>query len=146
MTRIFLPLVLLVAACSGTEQPATNAVENEADASAADPAAVPSLVGAWRITQINGAAPVQVWPMTAEVTADRFTLTSECRKMAWEFKQDRNVVQLTPQAGQDCARARSPAEISVEKPVGLANIAIFSNEGRDVDLSGPGGRLTMTRR
>jgi hypothetical protein len=148
MTRSILPLLLLLSACEGAQQPADKVVGNEANAVTADqaPAAAPSLVGGWTVTQINGAAPVQVWPMTVAVTADRFTLTSECRQMAWGLKQDRNVVRLTPQAGRDCARVRSPAELTIEKPLNLANIAMFSNEGRQVELSGPGGRVTLTRR
>lgn len=148
MTRALLPLLLLLAACGREpEQPAAaNAAENQADAAAPAPAAVPSLTGAWTVTQINGAAPEQVWPMTVQVTPDRFTVTSECRTFAWGFRQDRNVVQFSPQAGSDCARVKSPAELVVEKPIGLANIAMFSNEGREVELSGPGGRVTLARR
>jgi hypothetical protein len=33
----------------------------------------------------------------------------------------------------------------IEKPLSLANIAMFSDEGRSVEFSGAGGRITMTR-
>jgi len=92
------------------------------------------------------AAALSVWPMTVEASGGRFTLSSECRSFAWSYTQDRNVVAFTSQPGRDCARVRSPAELSVEKPVSLANIAMFSNEGREVELSGPGGRVAMARR
>ena len=155
MTRAVLPILVLVSACGqGAEQPqansAGNAAANQAAANAAQPAAaaVPSLVGEWTITSINGRAPDQIWPMVARVTADSFTIQSECRRMAWTFRQDRNVIQLAPDPGSstDCARVRSPAELMIEKPVGLANIAMFGSDGREVELTGPGGRVTMTRR
>ena len=148
MTRTILPFLLLLSACGAPEQPAANAVENEANSTAPEPTppAVPSLAGEWRITQIAGMAPDQVWPMNVSVAGGRFTLASECRRMEWGLAQNRNVVQFTPRPGQDCARVRSPAELMIEKPIGLANIAMFANDGRDVELSGPGGRVMMTRR
>jgi hypothetical protein len=36
--------------------------------------------------------------------------------------------------------------VLIEKPLSLANIAMFSNEGRSVEFSGPGGRVSMTRK
>jgi hypothetical protein len=41
---------------------------------------------------------------------------------------------------------RSPAEEILERPIDLANIAMFSEEGREVLLTGPGGSLAMRRR
>ena len=151
MKRTILPLAILcLAACSQDAPPAANEAANsgEANAAAEAPAAVPSLVGSWAVSQINGQAPDQVWPMTAEIGADSFVLTSECRKLGYSFKQDRNVVQLAPSAAAsaDCGRVKSPAEQLAEKALGLANIAMFSDEGRSVELSGAGGRVTMTRR
>jgi len=147
-THLSLAAAFAAAACSlDAEAPADN---NVAEANTATPeptqSTVPSLAGSWTITQINGNAPGQVWPMTAQVTQDRFTLQSECRTFGWGFKQDRNIVQLTPSAGKDCGRVRSPAELIVEKPISLANIVMFSDEGRSAELSGPGGRIAMTRK
>jgi hypothetical protein len=154
VTSAALVILVATAACSGEKrEPAANEAANgtantTANEAAPPAAAVPSLVGEWTVTQINGKASDQVWPMIARVTPDRFTIASECRKMAWSFHQDRNVVHLeADSAGSaECGRVRSPAENAVEKPVGLANIAMFSDRGRSVELSGPGGRVTMTRR
>jgi hypothetical protein len=144
--RALIPIVLLLSACGQpAEQPAANQAEPQA-AEQQEAAPVPSLAGSWTITTINGAAPDQVWPMTVSVGEGRFTIASECRRMAWSFNQDRNIVELEPAAGADCPRVRSPAEIAIEKPLNLANIAIFSNEGAEVQLSGPGGTVTMVRR
>jgi hypothetical protein len=146
----FLPILLLAACNQPAGEPATNQPANVVTENVSKPPgiAVPSLVGQRTIATIKGSAPDQIWPMVAQVTADSFRIRSECRTIAWTFRQDRNVVQLGPDPGSsvDCPRVRSPAEELIAKPVGLANIAMFSDEGRQVELSGPGGRVTMTRR
>ena len=141
--------IFALAACSKEAPPPPANDVNTLEANTAQaPAAVPSLVGSWTVSQIGGQAPNQVWPMTAEISADNFVLASECRKVGYDFHQDRNVIHLTPNAaaGASCGRAKSPAEIAIERPLSLANIAMFSNEGRSVELSGPGGRIMMTRK
>jgi hypothetical protein len=146
MNKILMCTALLsFAACSkAVEQPANNVAAVEANETTQ--AAVPSLEGEWVVEQTNGTAPDQMWPMTAEATTDRFTIVSECRKMSWTFKQDRNFVQFTPAAGVECGRVRSPAELLANNTVKLANTVIFSDEGKTVQISGPGGTVTMTRR
>ena len=147
MNKIHLSIAILsLAACSKpVEQPtANNPASVEANEIAQVP--VPSLEGEWVVEQTNGQAPDQMWPMTAEATTDRFTILSECRKMGWTFKQDRNLVQFTPAAGVECGRVRSPAELLANNTVKLANTVIFSDEGKTAQISGPGGTITMTRR
>ena len=147
MNRTVLLAVLCLAACSKEAPPVANETANtKANTAAEAPAAVPSLVGSWTVDQINGRAPDQAWPMTAKISADTFVLTSECRKMGYGFHQDRNIVHLTPNAAAsvNCGRVKSPAEQIVEKPLSLANIAMFSGDN-NVEFSGPGGRITMTR-
>ena len=149
MNRTILTLAILaLAACSKDAPPPANDVNTAETNTAEAPAAVPSLVGSWTVDQINGRAPDQVWPMTASITADKFVLASECRKLGYDFHQDRNMIHLAPSASASasCGRTKSPAEQVVEKPLSLANIAMFSNEGRSVELSGPGGRIMMTRK
>ena len=149
MTRtIFTLAVMALAACSKEAPPPANDVNVAETNTVQAPAAVPSLVGSWTVSQISGQAPNQVWPMTAQISADKFVLVSECRKLGYDFHQDRNVIRLTPNvaASASCGRAKSPAEIAIEKPLSLANIAMFSNEGSSVELSGPGGRIMMTRK
>ena len=148
MKKILLSIAALsLAACSqpAEQQPAENgAAIAEADETAQAP--IPSLEGEWVVEQANSKAPDQIWPMTAEVTKNHFTILSECRKMSWTFKQDRNFVQFTPAAGVECARVRSPAENLANATVKLANTAVFSDEGRTVQISGSGGTISMTRR
>ena len=148
MKKNLLSLAALpLAACSqpAEQQPAANETAAvEANETAQAP--VPSLEGEWVVEQANGKAPDQIWPMTAEATSDRFTIISECRKMSWTFKQDRNLIQFTPAAGVECARVRSPAELLANNTVKLAQTVIFADEGRTVQISGSGGTIAMTRR
>lgn len=144
-----LMLLLLLCACGPTaEEPA-----NQAEPAASQPArseqekrVIPSLAGQWTVTHINQAAPRQTWPLEAAVTDSRLTLQSECVRMAWDYRQDGNIVQFTSVPVESCERVLSPAEEMVSEPIGLANIAMFSNEGREVLLSGPGGTVAMRRR
>ena len=147
MTKFLLFVaVLSLGACSKpAEQPAANTSAPAATNETAQ-AAVPSLEGDWVVEQANGQAPDQIWPMTADATKDHFTILSECRKMGWTYKQDRNLVQFTPAAGVECGRVRSPAELLANNTVKLANTVIFSDEGKTVQISGPGGTISMTRR
>jgi len=55
-------------------------------------------------------------------------------------------VQFTPAAGVECGRVRSPAELLANNTVKLANTAIFSDDGKTVQISGPGGTISMSRR
>ena len=143
--KYFLPgLGLLLAACSpSAEHPPANQAESPAP-EAKKP--VPSLEGEWVVDQLNGGALDQTWPMTAEATANRFTIVSECHRLRYEMSQQGNIVKFTPVPGDDCARFKSPAEQLAEKGVKLANIAMFSDDGRTVQLSGPGGTVSMSRR
>jgi hypothetical protein len=147
MKKLLLSVIALsIAACSqSAEQTAANNAA-AADANETAQAAVPSLEGEWVVEQLSGKEPDQIWPMTAEVTKDKFTIVSECRRMSWAMKQDRNLVQFTPAPGVECGRVRSPAEIVADKAVKLANIVVFSDEGRSVQVSGAGGTVSMTRR
>ena len=140
-------LALSIAACSkpAEQQPEAQNPDTAATNESAQ-ASVPALEGSWAIDQLNGKQPDQIWPMTAEVTKDKFTIVSDCRRMSWSMKQDRNLVQFTPVPGGECARVRSPAEIVADKTIKLANIAVFSNEGRTAQISGAGGTLSMTRK
>lgn len=148
MKHVLLATALLsVAACSkpAERQSPTNNAESPATNEAAQEA-VPSLEGIWSIDQLNGKNPDQIWPMSAEVTKDKFTIVSECRRMTWSMKQDRNLVQFTPIPGGECGRVRSPAEIVADKTIKLGSIAVFSDGGRTAQISGAGGTLSMTRK
>ena len=139
--------VLSVAACSkpAEQQVAANNTASPATNQAAQEA-VPSLEGSWSIDQLNGKNPDQIWPMSAEVTKDKFTIVSECRRMSWSMKQVRNLVQFTPIPGGECGRVRSPAENVADKTIKLGSIAVFSDGGSTAQISGAGGTLSMTRK
>ncbi len=144
MKYLLSALALSLAACSpSAEQPPANQVESPAPE---EKKPVPSLEGEWVVDQLNGGALDQTWPMTAEVTADKFTIVSECHRLRYEMSQQGNIVKFTQVPGNDCARFKSPAEQLAEKSVKLANIAMFSDDGRTVQLSGPGGTVSMSRR
>ena len=144
MKHLLPALALSLAACSpSAEQPPANQAETPAP-EAKEP--VPSLEGEWVVDQLNGGAPDQTWPMTAEVTADNLTIVSECHRFSYAMSQQGNIVKFTSVPGGDCARFKSPAEQLAEKGVELANIAMFSDGGRTVQLSGPGGTVSMSRR
>ena len=148
MKHVLLAMALLsVAACSkpAEQQSPANNAESPATNEAAQEAG-PSLEGIWSIDQLNGKNPDQIWPMSAEVTKDKFTIVSECRRMSWSMKQDRNLVQFTPIPGGECGRVRSPAEIVADKTIKLGSIAVFSDGGRTAQISGAGGTLSMTRK
>ena len=147
MKHILLSIAAMsLAACS---QPAEQPSANEAVAAEANEtvqAEIPSLEGEWVVEQGNSKPLDQLWPMTAEATKDRFTITSECRTMSWTFKQNGNLVQFAPAGGGECARVRSPAELLANNTVKLANTVVFAEEGKAVQISGPGGTLSLTRR
>ena len=144
MKYLLSALALSLAACSpSAEQPPANQVESPAPE---EKKPVPSLEGEWVVDQLNGGALDQTWPMTAEATAERFTIVSECHRLRYEMSQQGNIVKFTQVPGDDCARFKSPAEQLAEKGVKLANIAMFSDDGRTVQLSGPGGTVSMSRR
>ena len=145
MNRLILPFLLCVAACSpAAEQPAAN--QAEASAAQEEAAPVPALAGNWNVTAINGKPLTQIFTMTAAVTGDRLTINSDCVAMTWSYRQDRNLVTFTKVSTRECPRGRTLNEDQAEKALGMANIAIFSDEGREVQLSGAGGTVTMTRR
>ena len=146
MKFVFVPAAFLsLAACSQPAEQQQPAPANET-ATKTVQAAVPSLEGEWVVEQANGKPLDQMWPMTASATKDRFTIASDCRKMSWTFKQDRNFVQFTPAVGTECGRVRSPAELLADSSVKLAQTVVFEDEGRSAQISGSGGTLSLKRR
>ena len=51
-----------------------------------------------------------------------------------------------PMAVSHCGRNQTQNENEAQRAIGAATIALFSNEGREVQLSGSGGTVTLTRR
>ena len=137
--------VLCLAGCSpAEEQPAANQVEKPA--AAKKPAEVPSLAGEWNVTALGGQPLKQVFPMTVSVDADKMTVHSECLTFVWSYTQNRNIVAFLPVSAGRCGRNQTTNENEIERAIKGANIALFSPDGREVQLSGNGGTATMTRR
>lgn len=138
------PMLLLLAACSPeAEAPVNQAEEPVAEQEAAT---VPQLDGEWRVTGVNGEDLKQAYTMNASFADGRLTIASDCVRFAWAYTQDRNIVAFTPAPAQSCERVRTTNEDQVAEVIPLANIAMFSEDGSEVELSGPGGRVAMTRR
>ena len=144
MNRLMI-LILCVAGCSpAANQPARNEVGT--NAAQERPAEVPSLAGEWSVSASSGKPLTQVFPMTASVSGNQITVHSECVSLAWSYTQDRNIVAFKPGAVRHCGRNQTQNENEVQRAIGGATIALFSNEGREVQLSGSGGTVTLTRR
>lgn len=150
--KYFLPILLLSVAACGQDGDAP-LVANQAEAPAApvapaEPAApaAPALAGDWAVTAFNGSPLTQVFDMTASFAGNRLTIASECVRMAWTFAQDGNLVTFKPAGGGGCARTQTYNEDQVEKAVAAATMAMFSDDGREVQLSGSGGTITLAKR
>ncbi|MCH8616819.1 META domain-containing protein [Sphingomonas sp. SM33] len=145
MKQLTMIATLLVAACSpSANEPAAN--QTEKPAAREKPADVPSLAGEWSVTALGGKPLQQVFPMTASITADKATVHSECVTFAWSYTQDGNIVAFSPMSTGHCGRNQTTNENEIERALKGANIALFSKEGREVQLSGNGGTATLTRR
>jgi hypothetical protein len=145
MKRLMTIAALLVVGCSpAANEPAANQAEKPAVQE--KPADVPSLAGEWSVTALGGKPLQQVFPMTASITADKATVHSECVTFVWSYTQNRNIVAFTPVSTGHCGRNQTTNENEIERALKGANIALFSNEGREVQLSGNGGTATLTRR
>jgi hypothetical protein len=145
MRRLTMIAVLGLAACSPAEdRPAAN--EAEEPAAVEKPAEVPSLAGEWSVTALSGQPLKQVFPMTASIAEGRMTVRSECVTFVWSYTQERNIVAFKPVSVGHCGRNQTTNENEIERAMKGANIALFSPDGREVQLSGNGGTATLTRR
>ena len=145
MKRLTMIATLCVAACTpGRDEPAADQAEQPA--AAEKPAEVPSLAGEWSVTALGGQPLQQVFPMTATITPDTMTVRSECVTLVWSYTQDRNIVAFKPVSSKNCARNQTTNENEMERAMKGATIALFSGEGKEVQLSGNGGTASLTRR
>ena len=146
MKRLTTIAVFCVAGCSPVaEQPAANQAEQPA-AVAEKPAEVPSLAGEWSVTAIGGLPLKQVFPMTASFSDGKMNVRSECMTFAWSYTQKRNIVAFKPVSAGRCGRNQTTNENEMERAMKGASIALFTSDGREVQLSGNGGTATLTRR
>jgi hypothetical protein len=145
MRCMFVPAALLsLAACS---QPAEQeaAPANEA-ANETVQAVVPSIEGEWDVTALGGRPLQQVFPMRATFAEAQTTVRSECLTFVWDYTQERNIVAFKPVSSGGCGRNHTTNENEIERAMKGANIALFAEGGRVVQLSGNGGTATLTRR
>jgi hypothetical protein len=146
MRFMFVSAALLsLAGCS----PAANEpVANQAEAPTAEAkqGQVPSLAGDWDVTALGSQPLQQVFPMRASFADGRLTVRSECVTFIWSYTQDRNIVACKPVSTGKCGRNQTTNENEMERAMNGANIALFVNDGREVQLSGNGGTATLTRR
>ena len=145
---VLIAALLIVAACSQQENPAPPQA-NEAAEPAAVPTAVPSLEGSWAVTKVGGVPDAAALGMTAAITKDSVTLSTGCLRRAWTYTQKRNVVAFTasPGGSSNCGgNSPSAGAETAYAVVTEANIAVFSKDGKQADLSGTGGTLTLERR
>ena len=144
MNRLSMLAVLCVAGCSPTaDEPAANQVEKPAETKPAEP---PSLTGEWDVTALGGQALQQVFPMRASFAGGQMTVRSECVTFVWNYTQERNIVAFKPVSRGGCGRNQTTNENEIERAMKGANIALFAQEGREVQLSGNGGTATLSRR
>jgi hypothetical protein len=149
MIRMVSIAVLMMLAACGSQGNPVPAQANETAEPVKTPAEVPSLQGGWAVTRIAGVADAGSLGMTAAVTKDSAILSAGCFRRAWTYTQNRNVVAFTPSpAGSSNCGGGSPSAGAETAYAALtdANIAIFSKDGKEASLSGPGGSLTLERR
>ena len=148
MIRIFaIASLLIVAGCSQQDR-APTPQSNEAAATPAPAADVPSLEGDWKIAGLGGVPEAASIGMTASFKNGSAVIARGCLKRAWTYTQKRNVVSFTssPAGSSNCGSAPGAAEETAYAALGEANIAVFSKEGKEASLSGTGGTLTLERR
>lgn len=144
MNRLMMIAALCVAGCSpSANEPAVNQVE--APTAEAKPAEVPALAGEWTVSALGGQPLQQVFPMRASFADGKLTVRSECVTFVWSYTQDRNMVAFKPVSATKCGRNQTTNENEMERAMKGANIALFLNDGREVQLSGNGGTATLTR-
>ena len=87
--------------------------------------------------------------MTASFAGGKASIASGCLRRAWTYTQKRNVVSFTadPGGSSNC-KAAAPAreQETAYAAFSGATIAIFGKEGKEANLSGTGGNLTLERR
>ena len=140
-----LPVValLLLTGCQREEAspPAPNATAAEETAPAAE---VPSLEGEWRVAKVDG-RDVGTGAIAA-LGGGKASIATGCLRRAWTYTQDRNMVDFAGAPGSaNCGRTPSASEEAAYFALEHANMVIFSNDGRQADLSGTGGNLTLER-
>lgn len=140
--------LLLAASCTQQHSDHEQAAANEAIANEAEPAKprVPALEGAWLLTKIDG-RPVDGGAIAANFGGSKLSITAGCTKRAWRFTQNRNIVSFTadPGGSANCQSPPNGDQDAAFYALDRATMAIFAKEGREANLSGNGGNVTLER-
>ncbi|WP_187107710.1 hypothetical protein [Sphingomonas xanthus] len=143
-------IALLLAGCAAepASGPTNDAAANDAAEAAAAPAEVPALDGSWAVTASSVGPAAQSLGMTAAFANGTATFSVGCLRRAWSYNQQRNSVAFTPSPGgsSNCGGTPSADAEFVFAQLGDMNIAVFANEGRQANLSGTSGTITLERR
>jgi hypothetical protein len=141
--------LLLIAGCA--QQKDSNApTSNDAEAAPAETAAatVPALEGEWQVAKVDGRP---VGPGSAMVAAfgdDKVRIAAGCSHRAWTFTQKRNIVSFSadPGGSANCENPPNSDQEAAIHALDRATMAIFDKDGREANLSGNGGNVTLVRR
>ena len=147
MPRILtLAALLLVAGCrQQTDQNGTMA--NEAGEALQAPAVeVPSLNGAWKLTEVDG-RPIDGGSTVATFADGALRIVAGCSRRAWTFTHQRNIVSFAadPGGSANCESPPTSRQDAAFRAVDRATMAIFDPDGREANLSGGGGNVTLER-
>lgn len=150
MRKLGLPALLLVAAC-GQQDDRPAAANEVGGAPAAAPAAdsVPSLEGQWRVATIDGRPVGARTAMTASFAGGKASIASGCVRRGLTYTQKRNVVSFAadPSGSSNCeGRGTSAEHETAYVALQGASIALFRKQGREANLSGNGGNVSLERR
>jgi hypothetical protein len=112
-------------------------------------AAVPALDGQWSVAAIDGKPVSAGSAMTATFAAGRVNIASGCIRRGWTYTQKGNVVSFAtdPGSSANCGGGVPSGEQEIAyAALERASIAIFDKDGKEANLSGTGGNLTLRRR
>ncbi len=150
MRRLFAFAALCSVAACGQQEPAGPPANQAEATSAAAPAeaGVPELAGQWQVTALDGRPVSAGSAMTATFAIGKVSISSGCVRRAWSYTQKRNVVSFAPDptGSSTCeGRGTTAEQETAYATLQDASIAIFSGGGKQADLSGTGGNLTLRR-
>ena len=151
MSRVLtICILLLVAGCS-QQKASSEAADKAVNSMEAPPAelAVPSLEGRWQISATNGRPVVGSSAMVAAFKAGKVSVTSGCLRRAWTYTQKRNAVSFTANPGDsaNCGGGVPGADQEAAyDAIDFATMVVFNKDGREANLSGNGGGITLERR
>jgi hypothetical protein len=141
--------LLLVVACS---RPADQSAEaaNDVAATAREPerASTPLLEGEWQLTKVDGSPIDGGSTVVATFGGGTVRVAAGCLRRTWSFTQKRNIVSFAadPNGSANCEVSPTTDQEAAFHALDRATMAIFDKQGREANLSGNGGNVTLVRR